>query len=235
MKLSQTHIPFWCGNRGGQVRVYAWVAVLLAVLPGAWAQMLLQPVDQFVSTGQTAVFTAQAELSPPSFSQWKRNGVFIPGTLQQSGSGQADSSYVIPGVAATNAGTYSVVFWNVNSGTGNNTYESTLAELVVTKIGFLPAGNFFPGGTLSGAQGSLRGSNVVAAVGNELGEPEHGGVPGGSSVWVKWKPQQSGIATFSTSGSGFDTTLGIYTGGAVSNLTLVARDEDRGGFLNSVA
>src|SRR5204862_7341007 len=36
-----------------------------------------------------------------------------------------------------------------------------------------------------------------------------------------------------TRGSTFDTLLAVYTGSNVSNLTLIASDEDRGGFFTS--
>jgi hypothetical protein len=41
------------------------------------------------------------------------------------------------------------------------------------------------------------------------------------------------VATFRTVGSSFDTLLAVYTGSALNNLTEVASDEDRGGFLTS--
>jgi hypothetical protein len=43
----------------------------------------------------------------------------------------------------------------------------------------------------------------------------------------------TGIATIGTTGSTFDTLLAVYRGSAFSNLTVVASDEDRGGYYTS--
>src|SRR5262249_52465046 len=67
------------------------------------------------------------------------------------------------------------------------------------------------------------------------GEPNHVGKLGGASVWLSWVAPADGIATFNTRGSAFDTLLAIYTGTSLADLTPVAADEDRGGFLTSQA
>jgi hypothetical protein len=64
------------------------------------------------------------------------------------------------------------------------------------------------------------GSNFNAT--RETGEPTHGTTSGYSSVWFVWNPTVSGLYTLSTSGSGFDTLLGVYTGTDFSSLTQVA-------------
>ena len=56
----------------------------------------------------------------------------------------------------------------------------------------------------------------------EPGEPNHAGNSGGRSVWFKWTAPGAGNVTVTTAGSLFDTTLGIYTGSAVSALSPVA-------------
>lgn len=58
------------------------------------------------------------------------------------------------------------------------------------------------------SSGSVAGSNVGATV--ESGEPRHDGKRGGHSVWISWVAPTNGIATFSTSGSSFDTLLAVY-------------------------
>jgi thiol-disulfide isomerase/thioredoxin len=68
------------------------------------------------------------------------------------------------------------------------------------------------------------GSNYGATM--EPGEEPNGGVPGGHSVWWSWHAPVSGILTVSTAGSDFDTTLGVYQGACVSNLALVAFNND---------
>lgn len=62
----------------------------------------------------------------------------------------------------------------------------------------------------------------------EAGEPDHGGNPGGRSVWWKWVAPASGTYVLDTVGSSFDTVLAIYKGTNVGNLTLVGEDHNRG-------
>ena len=76
------------------------------------------------------------------------------------------------------------------------------------------------------------GDNTNAT--RESGELRHAGKPGGHSVWYKWIAPETGITTFATTGSAFDTLLAVYTGNDVSQLTPVAANDDvRGRFLAS--
>ena len=85
--------------------------------------------------------------------------------------------------------------------------------------------------TLSGSSASAIGSNVFAS--KETGEPNHGNVPGGKSVWWSWTAPVSGNVTFSTAGSNFDTLLGVYTGSDVAGLSLIAGNDDSNNTLQS--
>lgn len=87
--------------------------------------------------------------------------------------------------------------------------------------------NFANAVRLIGATWSLMGSNAGATV--EAGEPAHGGLPGGHSVWQIWTAPTTGTATIDTFGSSFDTLLAVYTGAAVNALALVAENNDSGG------
>ena len=60
----------------------------------------------------------------------------------------------------------------------------------------------------------------------EFGEPNTAGNMGGASVWLAWTAPSNGTATINTSGSNFDTMLGVYTGSAVSSLTTIAQNDD---------
>jgi fibronectin type 3 domain-containing protein len=86
--------------------------------------------------------------------------------------------------------------------------------------------NFAEAFVLEGGSVAVGGSNAQAT--KESGEPDHAGAAGGKSVWWTWTAPQNGAVTIDTSGSGFDTLLGIYRGTAVGNLTLVASDDDSG-------
>lgn len=79
---------------------------------------------------------------------------------------------------------------------------------------------------LGGASGTAIGYNVLAT--KEAGEPNHAGNSGGASVWWKWVAPSAGQASFDTHGSVADTLLAVYTGGAVSALTLIAGNDNDG-------
>ncbi len=68
------------------------------------------------------------------------------------------------------------------------------------------------------------GDNTGAS--REGGEPFHWATTGGNSVWWNWIAPFSGAATITTSNSSFDTILAVYTGSAVSSLTLVGNNDD---------
>jgi hypothetical protein len=71
------------------------------------------------------------------------------------------------------------------------------------------------------------GSNRFATA--QAGEPQHGGVAAGHSIWFKWTAPRTGEFTFDTCGSSFDTVLAVYTGAAVNALTPVVGNDDAGG------
>ncbi|MGI8758064.1 MAG: hypothetical protein ACR2K0_02030, partial [Acidimicrobiales bacterium] len=95
-----------------------------------------------------------------------------------------------------------------------------------------PANDAFAGGqVISGASGSVAGSNVEAT--KEPGEPDHAGNPGGASVWYRWTAPATGSARFDTAGSSFDTTLAVYTGSSVSTLAPLASNDNASGDFTS--
>jgi hypothetical protein len=79
--------------------------------------------------------------------------------------------------------------------------------------------NFTSATSVSGGTWTISGSNFNAT--RETDEQNHGATSGYSSVWFSWRPTVSGLYTLSTSGSGFDTLLGVYTGTDFSSLTQV--------------
>jgi hypothetical protein len=91
--------------------------------------------------------------------------------------------------------------------------------------------NFANAFVLAGSSGSTNSSNLGAT--KEAGEPNHAGNVGGASVWFAWTAPSSGIWTFNTSGSSFDTLLAVYTGSTVSALTVIASNDDANGTVTS--
>jgi hypothetical protein len=79
---------------------------------------------------------------------------------------------------------------------------------------------------------SINGSNVGAT--KEPGEPAHAGNAGGRSIWFQWTATANGAVTFSTAGSSFDTTLGVYRGTSVAALSRVASNDDYMGLTSRV-
>ena len=105
---------------------------------------------------------------------------------------------------------------------GNASAPVTI-ELVYFAIS--PGNDFFAAATpLTSTVGtnSVDTSNAT----KETGEPAHAGNTGGKSVWYSFVAPQDGVLTLSTEGSTFDTLLAVYTGDVVSDLTLVASDDD---------
>ncbi|MCW5557834.1 MAG: immunoglobulin domain-containing protein, partial [Verrucomicrobiae bacterium] len=78
---------------------------------------------------------------------------------------------------------------------------------------------------LAGADVVVSGSNVDATL--EPGEPP---TDGGAvqSVWWIWTPPVSGMVEVDTAGSSFDTVLSLYFGSRLSQLALIASDDDGG-------
>ena len=70
-------------------------------------------------------------------------------------------------------------------------------------------------------------NNVATAYASkEPGEPNHAGNAGGHSVWWTWTAPAIGKVSINTTGSSFETLLGVYTGSSVSDLTVVASNSN---------
>ena len=86
--------------------------------------------------------------------------------------------------------------------------------------------NFASAQVISGASGSVIGSSANAT--RQTGEPatigEYNGV-GANSIWYRWTAPSGNSITFDTTGSSFDTMLGVYTG-ALGSLTTIAQNDE---------
>jgi hypothetical protein len=194
---------------------------------GAVAQPVItqQPASQTTQLGGTATFTVQAGGTSPLVFQWRKNGVNVPGAT--------GSSLILTGVAAEDGGSYTVAISDVAGAIESQPATLTLEDLLFLSLSDTFA-NRTPLPSLLNLGGTVRGSNASAT--EEPGEPRHDGKRGGSSVWVSWRSpllMLAGIASVDTAGSGFDTLLAVYRGDNLGKLTLVASDDDRGGYLNS--
>ncbi|MEX0726652.1 MAG: hypothetical protein WD065_10310, partial [Planctomycetaceae bacterium] len=86
--------------------------------------------------------------------------------------------------------------------------------------------NFANRTTIGGASGTVTGSNLFG--GKEAGETNHAGSAGGASVWWTWTAAFSAEVEINTTGTAFDTLLGVYTGSNLASLTTIASNDDDG-------
>ena len=181
------------------------------------------PAILVLNRGQDLILTVAAEGQPPFTYQWIRNGVNIPGAIEDT--------YIARNVQPGDGGTYSV---NVTDAGGAIT--SNTCNVIVLTPALDCADNLADAGTRSETEGQFSCNNTGTT--RESGEPDHSpGKAARSSVWLAWKaPSSPGLAAFDTRGSGFDTILAVYTGPKddITQLKRIASDEDGGGFLTSL-
>ncbi|MEK7677627.1 MAG: immunoglobulin domain-containing protein, partial [Verrucomicrobiota bacterium] len=180
-----------------------------------------QPESRTVTPGGDVTLAVSAAGSLPLVYQWQRNGANLEG--------ETNATLTLRGVQSTTSGSYRVVVANA---VGVVASEKALLEVAVSDVVALK--DLFAERVVvaNRPSGTISGSNL--AVSREVREENHAGKPGGKSVWLTWRAPAGGIASFNTIGSNFDTLLAVYTGTSVTNLALVASDEDEGGFFASV-
>lgn len=186
--------------------------------PGPAFAILAQPQGQKTAVGGSVTFTIEVSGAGPFAYQWRKNG--------QALDGATGPSLNIAPVAVADGGSYDVVV----DGPGG-TLTSAPAVLEVDLPLLVLVDNFASRQVFTEA--SFTGATNNLAATREDGEPRHAGTLGGRSLWMTWRPSQSGRATFGTAGSSFDTLLAVYTGSALDQLVEVASDEDGGPFQTS--
>lgn len=82
-----------------------------------------------------------------------------------------------------------------------------------------------------GAIVSITATNTGATA--EIGEPKHVGETPRHSLWWKFTATETASLSLSTAGSGFDTVLAVYTGRSLTNLSIVATNDDSNAQLTS--
>jgi hypothetical protein len=213
------------------IRVLSGLGTFLVVCARVQAQpaILQQPIsilDQLLGSTVSFCVGAQSPSSTNLQYQWLRNGVIIPGAT--------NSCLPINDLQAINCGAFSVL---VSDGVGVAVSEP--ADLTVTGLDILQGlDNIIDALDLIQTNGVIRSYNTNAV--KQPGTPEIiPGDPGGAEIWFKWTVptlQSSGIVTFNTLGSDFDTTMAAYTGSEPTSLTPVPSaisDDDAAGYLNS--
>ena len=189
-------------------------AVLAVITPPA---ITTQPQAQTVNLDDSVTFTVVVTGDAPLSFQWQKNGGNI--------TGETGESLTIASAQASDRGSYGVVVENPGGAVTSDSVDLTV--IIPTANSGTTAGS---GDTLDTSSGSIDlGSNLSGA-----GQIARRNAPPsvGEDRWFAWRSPGSGIVTFDTAGSTFDTVLTIYTGTA-DNLTEIATDDDRGGFLAS--
>jgi hypothetical protein len=194
-----------------------------SVIVSARAQVpkiLQHPQSQNTALNGNVAFNVVVDPSAPSVRyQWRLNGGNVPGAIS--------NSLTISNVQAVNAGVYSVVVFN-----GFGAASSEMAELRINSLPTLAFSDSFDAApNFSDTAGLVQSANFGATP--ESGEPAHAGRIPRRSVWATWIAPGSGIVTFRTGGSTFDTILAVYTGTLRDGLIPVDSDDDRGGFFAS--
>ena len=77
---------------------------------------------------------------------------------------------------------------------------------------------------VSGARGSVRGSNVGASA--EPGERPHAGRPAAASMWYRWRSPSTRMVSLETCGASFDTLVAVYRGRSMRRLRVVGQNDD---------
>jgi hypothetical protein len=195
--------------------VHSSPAVLTVVQP---VQIVTHPQSEVTYPNEDVTLSVVAIGSPSPTYQWRLNGVNIPGAIY--------STLTLRQVQPRDGGSYSVVVANLGGALSSDT-----AILEVTGPSLPLRDSFVERVTVTNDVFVGGGSN--RGLTRETNEPQHAGKVGGRSAWLSWRAPATGIATFSTRGSSFDTLLAVYTGTNISNLERVVSDEDRAGFATS--
>jgi len=189
-------------------------AILRVLVPPT---IQVQPVSQNVQPGSTVAFSVQATGDASLSFQWQKNGVNMAGATF--------ASLTLNNVQAADAGNYGVVVQNAG---GAVTSAQASLTLILPQLNagssaqsapppIEVAEGTFDGGSIDGGGGQLARKNAAPS----------------SERWFSWKAPSTGIATFSTAGSTFDTVMTIYTG-TPGSLVEAGSDDDRAGFFASL-
>jgi hypothetical protein len=172
-----------------------------------------QPASTNAPIGSAVTLCASASGTPPLVYQWRLNGINIAGAT--------NSCYTIPTANVGQGGIYTVLVGN-----GVGALATIPADLTLPLPTVQGSDYFSNAVALAGLSGLVSGQNSNATF--EVGEPLHAGKVGGKSVWYSWTAPVTGVASFTTLGSTFDTLLAIYTGTNVAFLTPIDSDVDGG-------
>lgn len=198
--------------------------LVLLMLGGVGGRLVAQPISAFVEPAVTNVvlgtavtFCVTAQGGGVVGYQWQKNGLNLPGETNQC--------LTVSNVSIADGGSYRATVL------GATAVVQSEEGLLLVNLSSLPGHDYFDGGTfITVPSNSVVGANFSAT--REQNEPFHSGLITSNSVWYRWRSPVSGVVTFDTRGSTFDTVMAVY-GGSLTRLTLVGSDDDGGGFHTS--
>jgi uncharacterized repeat protein (TIGR02543 family) len=100
----------------------------------------------------------------------------------------------------------------------------TDVSLVAATTADIPSNDDFTNAILIPSEG-ITNEVITTYASKEPGEPNIAGNPGGHSLWWTWTAPQAGTVIIATTGSSFDTLLGVFTGDSITNLTVVTNSD----------
>ncbi|MDA7610571.1 Ig-like domain-containing protein [Verrucomicrobia bacterium] len=192
------------------------VVVAEPVIPPSFS---IQPSDSFLPQGSGLTLDFGVAGSEPMQYQWFLNGERLLGADQPT-------LPILPNIMRENSGSY--VFRAENSS------DTVISEAVIVSLDWQVQGgadDFAEAIAIESNSGFIRTSNSQATT--ENGEPRHSNKRTGNTIWYRWQPAASGLATLSLQGSSFDTVMAVYEGNSLTQLTEIESDDDRGGFSTS--
>lgn len=192
------------------------LGVFLPVQPSL-PRITLQPKAWTIEEGsdESVVLRVEAEGTHPMAYEWQKDGASLA-----SGT---NSIYTIERPSIGDAGDYRVIV--------RNPLGQVISDVVLLKVlEEVDHDSFATRSTLEGSRDVGMGHNLGASL--EPGEPIHGGIPNGGSLWWKWTAPSNGLVQVDTVGSTgatgrpLDTVLAVYTGDDLKSLILVASNND---------
>ncbi len=125
----------------------------------------------------------------------------------------------LSGYAGESVNVYFYVTTDTNYGVDTQFYVTDVS-LVVATTADIPSNDDFLNAVMIPSDGTTNDVRTTYAS-KEPGEPNIAGNAGGHSVWWDWTAPSLGTVTIATTGSSFDTLLGVFTGSSIDDLTAV--------------
>jgi hypothetical protein len=185
---------------------------VLTVVPGFPPAITTQPVNQTVPAGGAATFSVSATSTVAIAYFWQRNGSFVPGATS--------SSFTTNNMQLSDSGSQFSCL--VSNAFGTTQSSNANLTVVVGPSNDLCAAAF----VVSNSSYTLTESTTSAT---STGDPSLSCVGGfGKGVWFVYYAPSNGTVIADTTGSSFDTGLGVFTG-TCGSLTQIACNDDTGG------